>query len=715
MAFDPGGSLPQRAPYTAGSGIPSPAAALSHAEIQVHDALGALDKLMSYNLFSVLRNEPPSLVGREFMQLAKEPAWGRGIQKIFEVLGSFAQPPALEGVAEPPVGRKPKASSMAHPVMAGFQTLSKTAHELGTILRQAVSTAATGESLVLPDGTEFQGPLSAGRPAGVGRLTTPDGTVMLGEFGIADPSAELRSVHDLEVTGWGIVQEPDGTLKAGSFGTVRVPPHGPGKFEGISVELEQTVLQIHNGDDVWSIAPDGWGWSTKTPSSKREQLLASVRADGSVVVARSSQTEFALRHERTLGLSSLGRGAMDALVALNAHHSKGLDLGDLPDRPLAILREDYRRHTPLTSSIDRLVEKAGGELGPLVKSADVSGLQELQDEVIANAYLISELQDPAVRAQVRATSQRRPVIVQGGWLGHAVAYVFYRDQLVVCNRGSGAWEIPGSLGPKGMRVRSEAHFEFAPQNFEEICRRLISVKNLPDAEAKEVMYSNSRDSLLDLARNWQYAQQPLIQGSQTAQRRGNCTFLSPLTAMYVSTKLLLEDMLAQQFPQEPPERITRFANFLSREDYRGVRELQKAHARLILKDLRIDLPGENRRLYVPHQRTPEEEPVIPEHARGVLTDEQDVMIYEGELVRGKPEGFGRGKTEDGLFEGEWRAGSPQGMGELELPDGRRFAGRFENGKIEGKGRLTPPEGPARAALFREGRLYATPNQAHGSS
>jgi hypothetical protein len=81
--------------------------------------------------------------------------------------------------------------------------------------------------------------------------------------------------------------------------------------------------------------------------------------------------------------------------------------------------------------------------------------------------------------------------------------------------------------------------------------------------------------------------------------------------------------------------------------------------------------------------------------------------YRGDLVNGRPQGFGSIQVESGLaYEGEWQHGLMQGVGTLRLPNGDEYAGEFLAGRPHGSGRYAAADGTVFEGLFRDGQRAA---------
>lgn len=688
---------------------------LSEVHDKVSDKLAVMDRLMCYELFRLMQQEAGSFKGRRIEELAEEPAWGRGITKIIQLLGGPqpAQPSSITSAPQTRAMRHPTQVSEGLPYESGVAWLYQQALELAAILRTVGSAPAKGQSLVFADGSEFVGPITNGWPSGVGRMTLADGTVIMGEMGPpvqGSSSSAPVSGEEAELVGWSCEIKPGGAMKARSFMACRVGDRDQAPPEGMTVDWQDGLCLLLNGSDIWAVAPDGWQWDAETAPGQRETVSVIIRQDASRRVFHHQTQQQPFRSQgRTVKSSSFGGAASLALALLNAPASRGLNHGDLQDRPLSILRRDFQHHPRLANRQAELAKDAPATIRDIVARADLSEFADLQDEVIADTHFVTELDDPAIRAQVLAESQRRPVMVSGGWPDHAIAYVFFRNTLYICNRGAGSIVMPfvaGASSDKSARLlSSEYHFSFASDQFDDLCGRLTAAFFLPGNRAEQVIYGNEPDSLLTLfAPNWQYSWGDVVKSAQYAQRRGNCALFSPLTATYVSTRLLLDTLLEQQFPDAPLDVRQEAARYLSRRDYRALRNMQRASANLTLQDLRIDLPEQQRIIYTRHHRDAAGNAVLPPAGRGLITDMSDQMLYEGQLKEGKPHGYGQGNTTRGTFEGTWHDGEPDGIGTLTLDDGRIFRGQMTQGKISGPGEMTYLDGEIVTGLFQDGVL-----------
>ena len=87
----------------------------------------------------------------------------------------------------------------------------------------------------------------------------------------------------------------------------------------------------------------------------------------------------------------------------------------------------------------------------------------------------------------------------------------------------------------------------------------------------------------------------------------------------------------------------------------------------------------------------------------------DGSEYVGEIVKGRPQGFGTLTTSDGLtYVGEFLNGLPNGKGieihgnSMETLEGIRYEGNFENGRFDGKGVIIHPFGNKFEGHFKKG-------------
>lgn len=98
---------------------------------------------------------------------------------------------------------------------------------------------------------------------------------------------------------------------------------------------------------------------------------------------------------------------------------------------------------------------------------------------------------------------------------------------------------------------------------------------------------------------------------------------------------------------------------------------------------------------------------------GKMTSPHD-LVYEGQFSAGRPHGNGtlrggRGSSVQ-IYKGEFREGKRHGHGKLHLPDGRIYMGTFVNGEAQGDGVLHSSEG----AVLYQGRFQATLKEGNGS-
>lgn len=98
---------------------------------------------------------------------------------------------------------------------------------------------------------------------------------------------------------------------------------------------------------------------------------------------------------------------------------------------------------------------------------------------------------------------------------------------------------------------------------------------------------------------------------------------------------------------------------------------------------------------------------------GKMTSPHD-LVYEGQFSAGRPHGNGTLRGGRGnfvqIYKGEFREGKRHGTGKLHLPDGRTYTGTFVNGEAQGDGVLHSSEG----AVLYQGRFQATPKEGNGS-
>ncbi len=73
-------------------------------------------------------------------------------------------------------------------------------------------------------------------------------------------------------------------------------------------------------------------------------------------------------------------------------------------------------------------------------------------------------------------------------------------------------------------------------------------------------------------------------------------------------------------------------------------------------------------------------------------DEDKREIYEGEMMDGKKNGFGKLTTKDYIREGTWKEDKFTGWGRESRTNGEILEGRFVDGKVEGKGILRDSKG-----------------------
>jgi hypothetical protein len=78
-------------------------------------------------------------------------------------------------------------------------------------------------------------------------------------------------------------------------------------------------------------------------------------------------------------------------------------------------------------------------------------------------------------------------------------------------------------------------------------------------------------------------------------------------------------------------------------------------------------------------------------------------IYEGDLVSGRPQGFGEQSDASGArYRGQWREGLPNGQGELLLSSGDQYRGEFWDGKFHGCGEYVSASGKVFSGRFERG-------------
>ena len=123
-----------------------------------------------------------------------------------------------------------------------------------------------------------------------------------------------------------------------------------------------------------------------------------------------------------------------------------------------------------------------------------------------------------------------------------------------------------------------------------------------------------------------------------------------------------------------------------------------------------------------------------EHGRGILSDQDDIVLYQGEVADGILTGTGTyyygngdrysGQWHSGLFhgrgrfststtgasyDGEWREGYPEGSGVFSSPSGLTYSGSWRGGYRNGKGELHMSVGTTRRVkgLWNMGILEGT--------
>ena len=84
--------------------------------------------------------------------------------------------------------------------------------------------------------------------------------------------------------------------------------------------------------------------------------------------------------------------------------------------------------------------------------------------------------------------------------------------------------------------------------------------------------------------------------------------------------------------------------------------------------------------------------------------EPDGTVYRGELIDGRPDGWGERTYEDGgRVEGWFVAGEPNGRATATWPNGRQYRGQFFHGRRDGYGAVRFEDGDTFTGTFRDGR------------
>ena len=74
-------------------------------------------------------------------------------------------------------------------------------------------------------------------------------------------------------------------------------------------------------------------------------------------------------------------------------------------------------------------------------------------------------------------------------------------------------------------------------------------------------------------------------------------------------------------------------------------------------------------------------------------DEKIQGKYEGEIVNGVPNGWGKVVFPSGsVYEGSWKDGDTEGIGTYKWLDGTKYFGEFLDGNFHGEGEFTFREG-----------------------
>ena len=89
--------------------------------------------------------------------------------------------------------------------------------------------------------------------------------------------------------------------------------------------------------------------------------------------------------------------------------------------------------------------------------------------------------------------------------------------------------------------------------------------------------------------------------------------------------------------------------------------------------------------------------------QGVLKLDNDAIIYDGSLVRGKMNGQGTVTFSNGdTYTGEFSNGAFNGKGTYQAKAGWLYEGDFVNGQAEGKGKLTTEQEVVYEGDFKQG-------------
>ena len=100
------------------------------------------------------------------------------------------------------------------------------------------------------------------------------------------------------------------------------------------------------------------------------------------------------------------------------------------------------------------------------------------------------------------------------------------------------------------------------------------------------------------------------------------------------------------------------------------------------------------------------------HGKGVMYDENNEVVYEGDFINGKKDGFGTQyfSLEDFdnkkcYYIGQFKDGEYNGKGDIYLVDGniKLFEGKYVNGQINGKARIFYGDKGFKEIEFKEGK------------
>ena len=98
----------------------------------------------------------------------------------------------------------------------------------------------------------------------------------------------------------------------------------------------------------------------------------------------------------------------------------------------------------------------------------------------------------------------------------------------------------------------------------------------------------------------------------------------------------------------------------------------------------------------------------PARPSGTMVIQLPRGVYDGDVLNGRPHGFGVLETEDGdIYEGGWRAGKRHGHGVIKWADGSSYTGSWHEGEIQGEGTLVTAEEDRYAGEFQDGELHGT--------